>query len=155
MTIGLNGPVDTRVDDSYRRLRIIWLAILAAVVAAFVVTRLTEANFIGGSPWLFWFFLAIGAANLAVSFYVKQQTLKKAVEAQNLGMAQSAYVVAFAICEAVALLGLVAHLSSGHKFYYFLFVLGGFGVVLHKPQRDDLQAAASGAGGVWEAKRQG
>jgi hypothetical protein len=155
MTIGLSGPVDTRVDDSLRALRIIWLAILAGVVVIFVVTRLVEGRAGGGLDVLFWILLALGVGELGASFVLKQKMLRQAVAEQKLELVRSAYILAFALCEAVALSGLIAHLVTGHKNYYFLFALSGFGVVVHKPQRNDLLAAANEAGGVWETKKQG
>ena len=144
MTIGLNGPVDTRVDDSSRALRLIWLAILAGLITLFVVTRLFESPPGSGLEVMFWILFALGLVNLGASFILKQKLLKQAIEQQKLELVRSAYILAFALCESIGLFGLIAHFIAGSKYYYFLFVLGGFGVVMHKPQRDDL-AAASGA----------
>jgi len=161
MSLGLDeekaqaGEAERQVDDLYGKLRIIWLAILAGLVAVFVVTRLVEGRAGGGLDVVFWILLAVGAVGQAASFVLKEKMLKQSAAEQKPELARSAYILAYALCESVALLGLVAHFITGHRYYYWLFIIGGFGVVVHKPQRDDLLAAVSGAGRVWEAKKQG
>lgn len=158
MSLGLDeekakaSDLERRVDAHYGKLRIIWLAILASLVVIFVVTRLFEPLEGGGSALVFWLFVGLGVGNLIISFYMKHRALRFAIARQNLDMVRGAYIIAFAICEMVGLVGAVSHFSLGHKYYYFLFVLGGFGVVLHKPQRDDLVAAA-GAADIWDAMK--
>lgn len=142
------------VDANYGKLRIIWLAILASLVALFVVTRLVTPE-PGESRELFWILLALGIANLGASFVMKQRMMKAAVEQRKPELVLPAYIVALALCESAGLFGLIAHFITGSKYYYFLFVIAGFGMMLHKPQREDVLAAASGPGGVWEAKKQG
>jgi F0F1-type ATP synthase membrane subunit c/vacuolar-type H+-ATPase subunit K len=145
MTLGLNEPVDNRVEASFRTLRIIWLAIVATVVAVFVVTRLVrpgEARL----EVLFWILLVLGLVNLGASFILKHKMLKQAAEQQALPLVRSAYILAFALCEAIGLFGFVAHVVTGAKSYYFLFALSGFGILLHKPQREDLSAAFNEGG---------
>jgi F0F1-type ATP synthase membrane subunit c/vacuolar-type H+-ATPase subunit K len=142
---------DRAVDTGYSALRLIWLAILASVAAIFVVTRLVEPR-AGVDKTLFWILFVIGLGNLGASFLLKQKMLKQAVEQRKLELARSAYILAFALCESIGLFGLVAHLITGAQYYYFFFVLSGFGILLHKPQRDDLLAAARG-GGIWGARK--
>ena len=139
------------VDANYRTLRFIWLAIIVSVVAIFVVTRLVQPS-PAAPKILFWILLAIGVGNLGASFLLKHKMLKQAVEKRKLEMVRSAYIIAFALCESVGLFGLIAHLTTGIEYYYFFFVLSGFGILLHKPQRDDLLAVASG-GGIWETRK--
>ena len=143
------------VDAQYGKLRIIWLAILAGLALIFVLTRVVQPAAGGGPEVLFWMLLALGAAELGASFVLKQKMLRQAVEQRKPALVATAYILAFALCESVGIFGLVAHFVTGNKYYYFFFVLSGFGMMLHKPQRDDVLAAAAGQGGVWEAKRQG
>ncbi len=143
------------VDANYGKLRIIWLAILAGLVAIYVVTRLVEPQIEGEAELVFWVLLVSAVGNLAVSFYLKQKLLRSAITQQNMNLVRSGYILAFALCEAVGLYGLISHFIAGSKYYYFFFVLSGFGVIVHKPQRDDLLAAANGAGGIWESRKQG
>jgi F0F1-type ATP synthase membrane subunit c/vacuolar-type H+-ATPase subunit K len=133
------------VDASHRTLRIIWLAILAGVIAIFIVTRLVQPGSGGDSlKVLFWILLTVSVVNFGASFVIKQKLLNQAVAQQKLELVQRAYIVAFALCESIGLFGFIAHIVAGIEHYYFLFVLSGFGILMHKPQRDDL-LAASGA----------
>ncbi|MDQ3819647.1 MAG: hypothetical protein M3362_18495 [Acidobacteriota bacterium] len=143
MSLGLNGTNQNEVDAAYRSLRIIWLAMLVSVVTLFVVTMLLQHPG-RKAPVVFWILLAIGLATLGTSFIMKQRLLKQAAEKQSLGMVRVAYVVAYAFCDATGLFGLTAYFATGMEYYYFFFVLSGFGTLLHKPQRDDLLAASGG-----------
>ena len=142
------------VDAHYGKLRIIWLAILSSLVVLFVVTRLVTPE-PGESRELFWILLALGIANLGASFVMKHRMMKAAVEQRKPELVPAAYIVALALCESAGLFGLIAHFITGSKYYYFLFVIAGFGMLLHKPQRDDLLAAQHGTGHLWQAKKQG
>jgi F0F1-type ATP synthase membrane subunit c/vacuolar-type H+-ATPase subunit K len=159
MSLGLDEEkakamdAERAVDANYGKLRIVWLAILATLVVLFVVTRLVEpAAYESGT--LFWILLALGVADLGASFVLKQKMLRTAVEQRKPQLVPAAYIVALALCESAGIFGLVAHFVTGVKYYYFLFVVAGFGMMLHKPQRDDVLAAAHGAGHLWQAKKQ-
>ena len=124
----------------YRALRIIWLAILVLVIVLFFITRLVDVT-PSSNRILFWLLLALGVIAFAASFVLKYTSLKEAVEKHNPGMVRSTYIMAFALCEATAVFGTIAYFVTGAQNYYFFFVLSGFGVLLHKPQRDDVLAA--------------
>jgi F0F1-type ATP synthase membrane subunit c/vacuolar-type H+-ATPase subunit K len=149
-TKGRDVEREREADASHRALRIIWLAILSGVIALFVVTRVVQPSSIEGGNIMFWMLWALGLTVFGASFVLKHKLQKQAVEKQQPGMVRSAYIIAFALCEATGLFGLLAHLLTGVKYYYLFFVLGGFGILLHKPQRDDLLAAMNG-GGIREA----
>ena len=147
------NAAEREVDSNYGKLRIIWLAILAALVLFFVVTRVVQPA-VTQTGIIFWLLLALGVINLGISFFLKQRLLRTAVERRKPEMVAVAYIVALALCESAGLFGVVAHFVTGSKYYYFLFVLAGFGMMLHKPQRDDVLAAAHGPGGLWQARKQ-
>lgn len=149
MTLGLNGTNQNEVDAALRSLKIIWLAILAAVVLLFVVTRVVSPVATNNNPVIFWMLMALGLMTFGMSFFMKQKTLKEAVVKKSLGGVRIAYIIALALCEATALFGVVAFFVTGVEYYYFFFVLGGFGILLHKPQRDDL-LAATGKDELWK-----
>lgn len=139
------------VDANYRTLLIIWMAILVSVIALLVVTRLVQPA--SEAPRvLFWILLAIGVGNFGASFLLKHRMLKQAAESGKPEMVKAAYLVALALCDSIAILGLMAHLLTGIEQYYFFFVLSGFGLLLHKPQRVDLLAAYN-EGGIWQARK--
>jgi F0F1-type ATP synthase membrane subunit c/vacuolar-type H+-ATPase subunit K len=148
---GREVETERAVDAGYRALRVIWLAILASVVIIFVVSRVVSPT--PSAPRLiFWILLALGVGNFGLSFLLKQRMLGQAREKRQIALVKTAYIIAFALCESIGIFGLVAHLITGVEYYYFLFVLSGFGLLLHKPQRDDILGALAG-GGIWEARR--
>jgi hypothetical protein len=51
-------------------------------------------------------------------------------------------VIACAICEVSALLGLVEFFIVGNREYYLLLVLAAGGIALHFPRRSHLEAAS-------------
>jgi hypothetical protein len=148
MSLGLNGTDQNRVDAAFRSLKVIWLAILVSVITLFVVTRIVQPG-TSNIQILFWILLALGLMTFGASFVMKQNLLKQGMGKNNFGMVQTAYIMAFALCEATAIFGMVAFFVTGAQYYYFFFVLSGFGIILHKPQRDDL-LAASGENKVWK-----
>jgi F0F1-type ATP synthase membrane subunit c/vacuolar-type H+-ATPase subunit K len=156
MSLGLDEAKGKEVasereaDANYRTLRIIWLAILASLITIFVVTRIVKPQ-PEAPKGLFWILLAIGIGNFGASFILKHKMLKQAAEKRKPELVRGAYLVGLALCESIGLFGLIAHLITGVEYYYFFFVLSGFGILLHKPQRGDMLAAYSG--GVWEARR--
>ncbi|HEX8888970.1 MAG TPA: hypothetical protein VF779_07325 [Pyrinomonadaceae bacterium] len=140
MSLGLNGTRQNEIDAAYRSIRVIWLAILAGVVTLFVITRLVQPV-ASNAKMIFWMLMALGLFTFGASFIMKQKTLRQAAGKNSLGMVRIAYIIAFAMCEATALFGMVAYFVTGVEYYYVFFVLSGFGIILHKPQRDDLVAA--------------
>jgi hypothetical protein len=143
MNLGLNGTNQNEVDAAYRSLKVIWLAILVGVITLFVITRLVQPA-TSNVQIVFWVLLALGLMSFGASFVMKQRMLKQAAGKNVLGFVRVAYIIAFALCEATALFGMVAYFVTGVEYYYFFFVLSGFGILLHKPQRDDLLAASGG-----------
>lgn len=142
---------ERKVDVNYSALRAIWLALLASLVAVFVVSRLVQTEQ-KDDKMLFWILLAVGIGSFGASFLLKQRMLKQAIEQRKPEMVKNAYVVALALCDSIGMLGLVVHFAMGFEYYYFFFVLGGFGILMHKPQRDDLLAAVAGVGS-WETRK--
>ena len=144
---------EAEVDTNYRTLRIIWLAILAGVITLFIVTRLTQPA-LGAPKIIFWILFAAGVGNMGASFVLKHKMLRQATEKQEIGSVRSAHIVALVLCESIGIFGLIAYFITGVEQYYFFFVLSGFGILLHKPQRDDLLAATGGRN-IWETRNNG
>jgi hypothetical protein len=144
MSLDLNGSSQRNVDAAYRTLRIIWLAILLAVIGLFIITRLILPSVGDGNKTVFWILMTLGLIAVGASFVVKQKLLTQAFEKQSAELTRSAYVAALAMCEAAGIFGLIVYFVTGIEYYYLFFVLSGFGILLHKPQRDDLLAAYEG-----------
>lgn len=143
MSLGLNGSNQNQADAGLRTLQVIWLMMLVSVTALFVITRLIEppVKDAQGNKILFWMLWGLGFLTFGASFVMRFKLLKQAVAGQKPEMVRSAYIIAFALCEATAIFGLLAYFITGIQYYYLFFVLSGFGILLHKPQRDDVLAA--------------
>jgi hypothetical protein len=72
---------------------------------------------------------------------VKRTLLQRSVEKQDVTLVQKAMIVACAMCEVAALLGLLERFIIGNREYYLLFILAAAGDLFHFPRRSQLEAA--------------
>jgi F0F1-type ATP synthase membrane subunit c/vacuolar-type H+-ATPase subunit K len=142
---------EREVDANYRTLLLLWMVFLASLIVIFVVTRLVQSEQ-EGPRVLFLILLPLGVGNIGASFILKHKILKTAIAQRKPELVRGAYIIALALCESTGTFGLVVHFATGIELYYFFFVLSGFGILLHKPQRNDLLAAYA-EGGIWEARK--
>ena len=54
---------------------------------------------------------------------------------------QAGFILALALCEVAALMGMVALFVTLSKYAYLLFALGALGMLLHFPRREQVEAA--------------
>lgn len=82
--------------------------------------------------------ILIGVALLTTltSFAIKNILLTRAVDQQQAQLVQQGYIVAWALTEVAALLGLLDFFLSRNRYYYVLFVIGAAGMLLHFPRRE-------------------
>src|SRR6266850_2155723 len=85
---------------------------------------------------------ALGTFLVIVSFAVKGKLFERSVERQDVGLVQKGLVIACAMCEVSALLGLLEHFIIGNREYYLLFLLAAAGTAFHFPRRSQLEAAS-------------
>ncbi|HKZ78578.1 MAG TPA: hypothetical protein VJ124_09760 [Pyrinomonadaceae bacterium] len=80
----------------------------------------------------------VGGALLTtlISFPIKNRLLTRAVEQQQVQLVQQGYVVAWALTEVAALLGLLDFFLTGNRYYYILFIIAACGQLLHFPRRE-------------------
>ncbi|HYO63191.1 MAG TPA: hypothetical protein VER08_05995 [Pyrinomonadaceae bacterium] len=136
---------EPNVDGRYRVITFIWVALLVSVLLhAFVgyMARGAGTLEIGGDDaTLLAVFAFLALTSAAGSFVVRRALLLKATQEQRPDTAQTAYIVGFAVCEAVSLFGVVALFTTGSTYAYLLLALGFVLMLLHKPGRDQLAAA--------------
>ena len=87
--------------------------------------------------------LVVGILTLLISFPVKSRLITYAVEQQRVHLVQQAYILALALCEVPALLGLLDFFATGHRHYYVLFLVAALGQLLHFPRREHVVNASS------------
>jgi hypothetical protein len=85
--------------------------------------------------------LVVGITLVIVSFLMKQKMLQLSVAQQKLDMVQTAFVLAWAIAEAAALLGILDRFLTGNPYYFILLAISFAGIALNIPKRDHLLAA--------------
>jgi F0F1-type ATP synthase membrane subunit c/vacuolar-type H+-ATPase subunit K len=126
---------------------ILWFALLMSVVLYFVLTLLVVPAIDNGSAnppssLLLVGITAVGFLLVIASLPVKQRFLQRSVENQDLGSVQMGMLIACAMCEVTALLGLLEHFTIAGRLYYLLFALAAGGMALHFPRRSHVEAAS-------------
>lgn len=87
--------------------------------------------------------LVAGIATVLISFPIKSRLITYAIQQQRVQLVQQAYIVALALAEVPALLGLLDFLATGHRHFYVLFLIAALGQVLHFPRREHVVNASS------------
>lgn len=139
--------MEVDLNKRYQTMIILWIALLMSIGIYFLVSVFAgpEIQAESGNPRnsiLTVVLTALGTFLVIVSFAVKQKLLRRSVDQQDVNLVQKALVVACAMCEATALLGLIERFAVGNREYYLLFILAAAGIVLHFPQRSQLEAAS-------------
>lgn len=84
----------------------------------------------------------VGAFLVLLSFPVKRKLLERSVDNQDVRLVQIGLVVACAMCELSALLGLLERFIIGSRYFYLLFIMAVMGTAFHFPRRQQLLAAS-------------
>jgi len=130
------------INKRYQTMVILWFALLMSVAMYFVVSQLAPPAIAPPNSILTFTLTAMGTFLVGISFVVKQKLLRRSVDEQDLSLVQKALVIACAICEAAALLGLVERFAVSGRDYLLLFVIAAAGIALHFPRRSQLEAAS-------------
>ena len=130
------------IDTRYRTLLILWAAMFISVLSFLLFINVSSV-IPAANPKLSLTLNLIGIVPVAASFILKIKMLQKAIEGRRLDLVQVAYVLAFALCEIAALLGLMSHYLTGSNDYYLGFGLGLIGIFMHFPRKQYLLAASN------------
>ncbi|MEO7970336.1 MAG: hypothetical protein ABI698_03480 [bacterium] len=132
-------------NKRYQTLLVLWFGLLMSVVMYFIFSIVAPA--INDQPGtqpnsiLVITLMVLGFLLVMVSFPVKSKLLRRSVEKQDLKLVQQSLVIACAICEISALLGLLERFLIGYRYSYLLFLFSAVGIALHFPRRTQLQNA--------------
>ena len=135
---------ETNVDLQYRTLLILWAALLMATVMYVVMTFLIVRPAAAENPTLTIALCALSAVLVVASFVVKSRFVSRSVALQDLRLVRIGSVIAWAMCEASALFGLIDFMVTPDRYYILLMALGFLGILLHFPRRSQLVAASGG-----------
>ena len=118
-------------------MRTLWIGMFLSIVAYYVFTVFSgrSGNLTPNSK------LSLTLAGTAllvtlISFPIKKIMLTRAVEQRQVQRVQQGYIVAWAITEIAALLGMLDFFLTGNRYYYVLFIIAACGQLLHFPRRD-------------------
>jgi hypothetical protein len=139
--------MDINLVKRYQTLIVLWFALLMSVGMYFLFTviappRVSSELRNPPSSLLMITLTAFGALFVIVSFAVKRKLLERSVEQQDVSLVQKSLVIACAMCEVSALLGLVEYYLIASRVYYLLFLLAAAGIVFHFPRHSQLEAAS-------------
>jgi hypothetical protein len=127
------GKIELRI----RTMRTLWIAMFLSIGVYYVFTffagRSEDIN-----PNNTLSLTLVGGALLItlISFPIKNRLLTRAVEQQQVQLVQQGHVVAWALTEVAALLGLLDFFLTGNRYYYILFIIAACGQLLHFPRRE-------------------
>jgi len=136
--IGQNRPA---IVVRYRTMLTLWFAMTMSLLMWLVLIRVvTVTSTVNQKLGLL--LICLSLVPMSLSFLVKQIVLGKAIQQQSPASVQQPYVVAWALSEASALIGLLANFVAASPYFYAAFVVGGLGMLLHIPQKKHLLAAS-------------
>ena len=135
------NELEAKIEIRLRTMRILWIALFISIVLYYGFTLFNKGN--DAPNTLVSFGLAAAGMFLVIlSFPIRRRFLTQSVETQSMELVQKGYIVALAVCEAAALLGLLDHFVTGNRYYYLLFIAAAAADSLHFPQRRHLQEAS-------------
>jgi hypothetical protein len=136
-----NDPNQPTIEMRYRTLFILWFAMCMSVLMLLVLVQFTPTQ-VEGNVRLSLILNSIAIVPVGVSFLLKQRILEQAVAGQRLDLVQTGYILAWALCEMAALLGLMDHFANGSGYYYVGFIFAAAGLLLHFPRKQHLLDAS-------------
>jgi hypothetical protein len=134
-----NAPAN--VESQYRTMMILWFAFLSSIVMYFVISLVIPATAEPSNKLLTILFSAIATFLVVVSFAVKKKFLSQAVDEQKIALVNKAFILAAALCEAAALVGLLDLFIARDRYYFALIAFSFLGLLLHVPKRTHLESA--------------
>ena len=143
----MNQPTSQLAASRFRGLIIIWLAQIASLVMLAVlalVLRPSSADdrAVSATTLVPLAVAALGA--LAAAFFLRARFASRAVFERRPDLVTTGHVVAFALCEACAIIGLVTRFVTGAPEAIYFFVAALVGFLLLFPRRAQIEAASSG-----------
>lgn len=131
------------IELRLRTMRTLWAALFLSIGVYYVFTLFKgRPEDVGPNPNLTLILVGVGLLTTVISFPIKSRLLNRAVTQQQVQLVQQGYVVAWAVTEFAALLGMLDFFLTDHRHYYILFIISALGQLLHFPRREHVMNAA-------------
>lgn len=128
-----------QIEQRLRTIRILWGGMFMSLVLFYIVSRVNEQpRDMEPNSTLTLIFIAVALVAIPVSFIVKSKVLRQSVEQQRPELVHQAYIIALAINEVGALLGLLDHFLNSDPYYFVPMIIAACGELLHFPQRQHM-----------------
>jgi hypothetical protein len=137
-----NQDIKAKLDAQYRILLILWLAFLSMFVIYYFLPLAVGSHQQQENRPLTIVLNVLSPLLVLISFFAKRSFLSRSVETQDPRLVNTGFIVAAALCEAGALVGLVDGLAAQDRYYFLLIGFAMLGLVLHFPRRAQLAAAS-------------
>ena len=132
----LNNTQET-IELRLRTMRTLWIAMLLSVGGYFVFALFVgRPKNLAANPTLSLGLLGAAVLAALISFPFKSKLLNRAFEQQQVPLVQQAYIVALALVEVAALLGMLDFFTTSDRYYYVFFIIAALGQLLHFPRRE-------------------
>ena len=132
-----------KIELRLRTMRILWIALLLSIVMYYVYTLVVgRPESAATNDTIFLVSVAVSFVTIVLSFVIKNKAVANAATQQKVELVQPGYIVAWALCEVSALLGMLLFFATSNRYYYGLFILGAVGQLSHCPRREHLLNAS-------------
>src|SRR6478609_689581 len=138
------------IKVEYQTLVAIWLALIISQLVFFAIvwfakpeifTAESRGSFLHNLPLVTVVFAAIAILFFILSFVLKRQYMRRAVEDRDASCVQTGLLLGCVLSEVSSILGLVLAFAFSHPYFYFWLALGALGIFLHFPRKGNLDAA--------------
>lgn len=131
------------IEQRMRTVRILWLCLLASVGLYYGFTIVSgRPENLEPNHTLSLALLAAGLSTTLISFLVKSKLVNRAIEQREVQQVQQGYIVAWAMSEVAALLGLLDFFLTSDPYFYALFIIAALGEILQFPRREHFENAS-------------
>jgi hypothetical protein len=143
------------IKVEYKSLVIIWLALLASQVLFLAMVYVIEPELLtiawtkptlGNQPLITLAFIVSAIVFFVLSFVMRRQYGRRAVEDRDAGCVQTGLVLGCVLSEIPSLFGLLLAFIWNYQFFFLWIALGAIGILFHFPRRGNLDAAVYGPG---------
>ena len=141
---------NSNIEHQFRITKIVWVIFLVSQISLLLALFLAKKelftfdfsrSLLGEEPVVPLIFAFMAFMNLGLSFFLKSQTVKRAVDEQNPALVQTAAVFGLAFCESISVMGLILAFVFNYQYFFLWSALGLLGVLLQFPKRTDFLAA--------------